>query len=178
MNLGSYWYSDKIALKMSGATLADENKFRDLYNIVENLSITAGLPKPKVYIINDPSPNAFAIGRNAENSAIAVTTGLLDILDKSELEGVIAHELSHIGNKDILISTIVVVWVGFVALLSNMFLRWSFFGNRSNNSEGNAGIIMFIIGLALAILVPIVATFIQLAISRKREFLADASGLF
>lgn len=176
MNLGSYWYSDKIALKMSGAVLADEKKFKNLYNIVENLSITAGLPKPKIYIINDSSPNAFATGRNAENSAIAVTTGLLDILDKSELEGVVAHELSHIGNRDILISTIVVVLVGFVALLSNMFLRWSFFGGRSNNSEGNAGIIMFVIGLALAILVPIVATLIQLAISRKREFLADASG--
>ena len=175
MNVGSYWYSDKIALKMSGATPADKTKFKDLHNIVENLSITAGLPKPKVYIIQDSSPNAFATGRNAKNSAVAVTTGLLNILDRSELEGVIAHELSHIGNRDILLSTIVVVLVGFVALLADWF-RWSLWFGGNRNSENNGGNIMMIVGIILAILAPIAVTLIQLAISRKREFLADASG--
>ncbi|HAP74278.1 TPA: zinc metalloprotease HtpX [Candidatus Campbellbacteria bacterium] len=177
MNITSYWYSDKIALKMSGAIPADEIKFQDLHNIVENLSITAGLPKPRVYIISDPSPNAFATGRNAKNSAVAVTTGLLDILEKSELEGVIAHELSHIGNRDILVSTVVVVLVGFIALLSDMFLRMAIHGGGRSNDSGNKGkAIILVIGLILAILAPIASTLIQLAISRKREFLADASG--
>lgn len=177
MNITSYWYSDKIALKMSGAIPADEIKFQDLHNIVENLSITAGLPKPRVYIINDPSPNAFATGRDAKNSAVAVTTGLLDILEKSELEGVIAHELSHIGNRDILVSTVVVVLVGFIALLSDMFLRMAIHGGGKSNDSGNKGkAIILVIGLILAILAPIASTLIQLAISRKREFLADASG--
>ncbi|OGD68705.1 zinc metalloprotease HtpX [Candidatus Campbellbacteria bacterium RIFCSPLOWO2_02_FULL_35_11] len=176
MNITSYWYSDKIALKMSGAVPADEKQFSDLHNIVENLSITAGLPKPKVYIINDLSPNAFATGRNAKNSAVAVTTGLLGILDRSELEGVIAHELSHIGNKDILISTIVVVLVGFVALLSDMFLRMSLHGGKGSDSNNKGRAIILLIGVILAILAPIATTLIQLAISRKREFLADASG--
>lgn len=177
MNITSYWYSDKIALKMSGAIPADEIKFQDLHNIVENLSITAGLPKPRVYIINDSSPNAFATGRDAKNSAVAVTTGLLGILEKSELEGVIAHELSHIGNRDILVSTVVVVLVGFIALLSDMFLRMAIHGGGRNNDSGNKGkAIILVIGLILAILAPIASTLIQLAISRKREFLADASG--
>ncbi|MDD2935050.1 MAG: M48 family metalloprotease [Candidatus Pacebacteria bacterium] len=177
MNITSYWYSDKIALKMSGAIPADEIKYQDLHNIVENLSITAGLPKPRVYIINDPSPNAFATGRDAKNSAVAVTTGLLDILEKSELEGVIAHELSHIGNRDILVSTVVVVLVGFIALLSDMFLRMAIHGGGKSNDSGNKGrVIILVIGVILAILAPIASTLIQLAISRKREFLADASG--
>lgn len=179
MNFTSYWYSDKIALKMSGAIPADKSQYKDLLNIVENLSITAGLPAPRVYIINDESPNAFATGRNKENSAVAVTTGLLNLLNKSELEGVVAHELSHIGNKDILLSTVVIVLVGFVALLSDFFLRWSFWGggNRDNNSEGgNARAIMMVVGIVLSILAPLAASLIQLAISRKREFLADASG--
>ncbi len=179
MNFSSYWYSDKIALKISGAKKAERSQFKDLLNIVENLSITAGLPAPKVYIINDNSPNAFATGRNSENAAVAVTTGLLNLLDRSELEGVIAHELSHIGNRDILLSTVVVVLVGFVALLSDFFLRWSFWGggNRNNDSGGgNARIIMLVAGVVLAILAPIAVKLIQLAISRKREFLADASG--
>ncbi|MBU4480022.1 M48 family metallopeptidase [Patescibacteria group bacterium] len=178
MNFSSYWYSDKIALKISGARPADRGQFKDLLNIVENLSITAGLPMPKVYVISDASPNAFATGRNSKNSAVAVTTGLLDILDRSELEGVIAHELSHIGNRDILLSTIVVVLVGFVALLSDFFLRWSFWGggSRNNDSGGRMKLIMIIVGVALSILAPIATSLIQLAISRKREFLADASG--
>lgn len=176
MNLISYWYSDKIVLKMSGARRAMREENRELWNIVENLSITAGVPMPALYIIEDPSPNAFATGRNKEHAAVAVTTGLLSILDRTELEGVIAHELSHIGNRDILISTIVVVLVGFVALLSDFFLRWSFWGGGRNGRDGRAQAIMMLIGIVLAILAPVVATLIQLAISRKREFLADASG--
>ncbi|OGD66734.1 zinc metalloprotease HtpX [Candidatus Campbellbacteria bacterium RIFOXYC2_FULL_35_25] len=179
MNFSSYWYSDKIALKISGAHVAEENQYKDLLNIVENLSITAGLPMPKVYVINDQSPNAFATGRNSENAAVAVTTGLLAILDRSELEGVIAHELSHIGNRDILLSTVVVVLVGFIALLADFFLRWSFWGRGGSNNDsggGNSKLIMLVVGIVLSILAPIAVKLIQLAISRKREFLADASG--
>src|SRR3989339_574541 len=178
MNFSSYWYSDKIALKISGAHVAEENQYKDLLNIVENLSITAGLPMPKVYVINDQSPNAFATGRNSENAAVAVTTGLLAILDRSELEGVIAHELSHIGNRDILISTVVVVLVGFITLLADFFMRSLWFGGGNNRDRGGGqlGAILMIVGIVLTILSPIIATLIQLAISRKREFLADASG--
>ena len=178
MNVFSYWYSDKIVLKMAGAKKVKREEYFDLWNIVENLSITAGLPMPKVYIINDPAPNAFATGRDAEHGVVAVTTGLLGMLNKTELEGVIGHELSHIGNKDILISTIVVVLVGFVTLLSDFFLRATFWGvgNRRQGGDGRAGLIMLLIGVGLAILAPLIATVIKLAISRKREFLADASG--
>lgn len=177
MNIFSYWYSDKIVLKMSGARRVKREEYREIWNIVENLSITAGLPMPKVYIINDPAPNAFATGRNKEHAVVAVTTGLLDILNKVELEGVVAHEMSHIGNRDILISTIVVVLVGFITLLSDFFLRWSFFGGSGGDSrDSRLQLIMMIAGIVLAILAPLVAIIIQLAISRKREFLADASG--
>lgn len=177
MNFFSYWYSDKIVLKMSGAKPADHENNRELFHIVENLSITAGLPMPKIYIIDDPAPNAFATGRNKEHAVVAVTTGLMEHLNKTELEGVIAHEFSHIGNRDILISTIIVVLVGFIALLSNFFMRFSFFGGRRDNrGGGQAQAVMMITGIVLAILAPIIATIIQLAISRKREFLADASG--
>lgn len=177
MNFFSYWYSDKIALKMSGAKPIEKKDNTELYRLVENLCITAGLPLPKIYVINDSALNAFATGRNKENAAIAVTAGLLGRLDKNELEGVLAHELSHIGNKDILLSTIVVVLVGFIALLSDFFLRFTLFGGRGRDrGEGNAGMIMMIAGIVLAILAPIAVVLIQLAISRKREFLADASG--
>jgi len=176
MNFFSYWFSDKIVLSMSGAKPVSREENRDLWNITENLSITAGLPMPKLYIINDSSPNAFATGRNKEHSAVAVTSGLLSILDKTEIEGVVAHELAHIGNRDILLQTVVVVLVGFVTLLADFFIRASFFGGRSDNRSGNAGLIMLVIGIVLSILAPIVATIIQLTISRKREFLADASG--
>lgn len=175
MNIVSYWYSDKIAIKMSGAVPADENIYRDLHNIVENLAITAGLPKPRVFIMSDPAPNAFATGRNKEHAAIAVTTGLLAILSKVELEGVIAHELSHVGNRDILVSTVAVVLAGFVSIASDMFIRSRIFGG-SRDSDSKAGGILVIVGIILAILAPIFATLIQLAVSRKREFLADASG--
>ena len=178
MNFFSFWYSDKIVLKMSGAKPIEKKDNPELYRLAENLCITAGLPLPKIYVINDPAPNAFATGRNKEKAAVAVTTGLLERLDKTELEGVIAHELSHIGNRDILISTVIVVLVGFIAILSDFFLRFTIWGGRGRDREGDgrAQMIMMIVGIALAILAPIAATIIQLAISRKREFLADTSG--
>jgi heat shock protein HtpX len=177
MNFFSYWYSDKIVLALYRAQPITKDQAPELWKVVENLSITAGIPMPKVYIIPDPAPNAFATGRNKNHAAVAVTSGLLQMMNRTELEGVIAHELSHIGNKDILLSTIVVVLVGFISLISHWFLRASFFGGmrRSNDREGSNGIFM-IIGLILAILSPIAVTLIQLAISRKREYLADASG--
>lgn len=174
MNIVSFWYSDKIALASAHAESADPAEYRELHRIVENLAITAGLPKPRVYVINDPAPNAFATGRNKEHAAVAVTTGLLQILDRSELEGVIAHELAHIGNRDILLSTVVVVLVGFVSLLADFFMHSMWF--RSNDDDNRAGGILMIVGIILALLSPVIATLIQLAISRKREFLADASG--
>ncbi len=151
----------------------------ELYRIVENLAITAGLPLPKIFVINESQPNAFATGRDAKHAVIAVTQGLLDKLERTELEGVIAHELSHIGNKDMLLQTVIVVLVGVVALLSNLFLRISFFGGmgrRDSRDSGNLGVILLILGIAAAILAPIAAMLIKMAISRKREFLADASG--
>lgn len=175
MNFTSYWYSDKIALRVSGAKEITKDQYPELWRMTENLAITAGLPMPKLCVINDPAPNAFATGRNKDNAAIAVTTGLLERLDRSELEGVIAHEFAHIGNKDILLMTVVVVLVGFIALLADIFLRAQFWGGgRGDNNKG--GVAIFLIGIALAILAPIAASLIQLAISRKREFLADASG--
>lgn len=174
MNVWSYWYSDSLVLKMSGAHPANREQYFDPWNAVENLSITAGLPMPKLYVINDPSPNAFATGRDKEHAAVAVTTGLLQILNKTELEGVIAHELSHIGNRDTLLGTVVVVLVGFVAIMSDMFLRDLSWDGRDRDNR--LGAVLMIAGIILAILAPIIAQLIQLAISRKREFLADASG--
>ncbi|MDP3056955.1 MAG: M48 family metallopeptidase [bacterium] len=174
MSISSYWFSDKIVLAMSGAKEIDHDSNRELYHIVENLCITAGLPVPKIYIIDDTAPNAFATGRDPQHAVIAVTTGILQKLEKSELEGVLAHELSHVGNRDILFSTIVVILVGFITLLADMFWRSSLFGGGRRNREGGGAIM--IIALVLTILAPIVATLIQLAISRKREFLADASA--
>lgn len=174
MNIISYWYSDKIVLSLAGAKLADRQQYFTLYTTVENLAITAGLPMPKVYVIEDPSPNAFATGRNKDHAVVAVTTGLLSILDKNELEGVIAHELGHIGNKDMLLSTVIVVLVGFVAILADFFRRSLFFGGGGDR-EGKGNYLM-IIGIVLSIVAPIFVMLIQLAISRKREFLADATG--
>lgn len=174
MNITGYWFSDKIALSMSGAKVAPDNIYPDLHNIVENLSITAGLPKPKVYVINDSAPNAFATGRNKEHSAVAVTTGLLATLDRSELEGVIAHELAHIGNRDILIMTVAVVLAGSISIIADIFMRGTMFGGGNREGKGNP--ILLIIGVAALILAPIAATLIRLSISRKREFLADATG--
>jgi len=178
MNVVSYWYSDKIVLKMTKAKEAKREEYFDLYTTVENLAITAGLPKPKVYVIDDSAPNAFATGRDKNHAVVAVTTGLLAILNKTELEGVISHELSHIGNRDMLLSTVVVVLVGFVSIVSDMFMRSMLFGGRGNSREGGGqlGAIIMIVGIILSILAPIIAVLIQLAISRKREFLADSSG--
>jgi heat shock protein HtpX len=173
MNVASYWYSDTIVLRMSGAIPADRTRYFDLWNTVENLSITAGLPMPKVYVIDDPAPNAFATGRNKEHAVVAVTTGLLSILDKNELEGVIAHELSHIGNRDMLVSTVAVVLVGFITLIADFFMRSLWF---RDDRENRVHPILILIAVVLSILSPIVATLMQLAISRKREYLADASG--
>ncbi len=175
MNIASYWWSDKIILKLHHARPATRQSDYDLWTVTENLAITAGLPMPKLYVVDDPSPNAFATGRDKEHAAVAATAGLLAMLDRTELEGVIAHELSHIGNRDILLQTVVVVLVGFVTLLSDMFLRTAHFGG-GNRDRGNASGIFILVGLVLAILAPVIAKLIQLAISRKREFLADSSG--
>ena len=175
MNIWSYWFSDSVVIKMSGAVPADPTRDRDYIRIVENLSITAGLPMPKVYVVNDPAPNAFATGRSPEHAAIAATTGLLAILDHSELEGVVAHELSHIGNRDMIVSTIAVVLVGFLSIIADMFFRMGSWGGGRNDNERSNGLLFFV-GIVGIILAPVAAQLIQLAISRRREFLADASG--
>jgi len=177
MSFGSYWYSDKIVLRMSRAKPIEKKDNPELYRLVENLCITAGLPLPKIFIIQESQPNAFATGRDANHSVVAVTKGLLEKLERTELEGVIAHELSHIGNKDMLLQTVIVVLVGVVAMLSNIFLRISFWGGMGRrDSRDSTGLILLALGIIAALLAPIAASLIRLAISRKREFLADASG--
>jgi len=179
MNFASFWYSDKMVLSMTRAQPIAKQDNPELYRIVENLCITAGLPLPKIYIIPEQQPNAFATGRNAQHAALAVTRGLLEKLNKQELEGVISHELSHIGNKDMLLMTVVVMLVGSVSLLSNWLMRSMWFGGirrRDNRGGGQIGAILALLGIVLALLSPIIALLIQMAISRKREFLADASG--
>ncbi len=176
MSFTSYWYSDKIVLRMTQAQLIEKKDNPELYRLVENLCITAGLPLPRIFIINESQPNAFATGRDADHAVVAVTRGLLEKLERSELEGVIAHELSHIGNKDMLLQTVVVVLVGVVAMLSDMFLRISFFGGGRRDSRDSSGAILLVLGILAAILAPLAASLIKLAISRKREFLADATG--
>lgn len=177
MNIGSYWFSDKLVIALAGAKPADGTEYAQLNRVVENLSITAGLPKPKLYIINDSAPNAFATGRNAEHAAVAVTSGLLNMMNQSELEGVLAHELSHIGNRDMVVSTVAVVLVGIVTIAADFFFRASFFGvGRSRDDGEGKNPIVAIIAIVFIILAPILATLLQLAISRRREFLADASG--
>jgi len=171
----SYWWSDKIVLGMSGAKLVNHENGREIYHLVENLCITAGLPLPKIYIIEDSAPNAFATGRDPEHAAIALTSGILAKLEKAELEGVIAHELSHIGNRDILISTVATVLVGTVILVTDWSARSAFWGRRGNDENNNGGLGLIII-ILLSILAPLSAQLLQLAVSRKREFLADASG--
>lgn len=177
MSFISYWWSDKIVLFMSRAKEVNRENNKQIYNLVENLCITAGLPVPKIYIMEDSGMNAFATGRNPEHGVIVLTAGLVNNLEKSELEGVIAHELSHIGNRDILLSTVIVVLVGFVTLLADWFMRWSFFGRRGKDRDsGQLGMIMMVVAIILSILSPVVAAIIQAALSRKREFLADADG--
>jgi heat shock protein HtpX len=180
MTFGSYYSSDKIVLAISRARPVEKKDYPYLYNVVEGLAIAAGLPKPRCYIIDDTAPNAFASGRNPKNSVIVVTTGLLEKLNRAELEGVIAHEMAHIKNYDILVQTLAVVMVGIVALLSDWILRTFLWGGRRRSSKdgGNVGAIIVVVGLILAIFSPFIAQLIRLAVSRKREFLADANGAF
>ncbi len=178
MNVATYWFSDKIVLALHRARPVEFRENPELYRVLENLTIAAGLPMPKFYMIDDPSPNAFAIGRNAAHAVVVVTSGLLARLDRTELEGVLAHELSHIGNRDMLVSTVAVVLVGFVSILGDMFMRSIWFGSmRRQREEQDNGGLLIIIGVALSILAPLFAMLIQLAISRRRELLADTSGV-
>lgn len=173
MSFSSYWYSDKIVLKTTGAEPIEKQDNPELYRLVENLCISAGLPMPKIYILNEAQPNAFATGRDANHAAIAVTQGLLARLERVELEGVIAHELSHIRNRDILLETVAVVLAGSISILSDFFLRS---GMRGSQDRENNNPILIIIGILAAILAPLAANLLKLAIGREREFLADASG--
>ncbi len=175
MNLVGYYKGDAVALAASGARRVEKRDAPELWNLVENLAISSGLPMPRLYVINDPAQNAFATGRDPEHASVAVTTGLAERLTKAELEGVIAHELSHVKNYDIRVMTIVVVLVGIVMLLSDWLLRGMFL-RRGDRDSGQAGLILFVIGIVLAILSPILAELIKLAVSRQREYLADASG--
>ena len=177
----SYWYSDKIILGISGAREAKRKEFFDFYTVTENIAMGQRMPMPRLYIIEDTAMNAFATGRDPEHAVVCATTGLLGRLNRAEIEGVVAHELSHVKNYDIRLMSIVTILVGLVALLSDWFLRMTYWGRgkkRSSNSDnGQAQIIMFVVGLVLALLSPLIAQLIQLAISRRREFLADASGV-
>lgn len=179
-NLILYYNSDKIALAFSSAQPASLEEFYQLHNVVEEVSIAAGIPKPKVYIINDPMPNAFATGRNPQNASVAVTTGLLSMMNREELQGVIAHEIAHIRNYDILIMTIAAIIGGLIILFRDIFLRSMFFMPRSRSRDRRAGSggILIILGIALAIIAPILVLLIRAAISREREYLADASGAY
>jgi len=175
-NFYAYWQSDKLVLSMNHARLASREEFFDLYTVTENLAITAGLSKPKLYIIDDPAPNAFATGRDENHAVVCATTGLLAMLSRPELEGVIAHELSHIKNRDILLMTVAVVLAGFVAIVADIFLRTSLHGGSRSDSDGKANTLFIILAVVGIILAPIAAKLIQFAVSRRREFLADASG--
>jgi heat shock protein HtpX len=173
----SYWYSDKVVLAITKARPVEKSDNPELYRIVENICIIAGLPLPKIYILDESQPNAFATGRDKNHAVIAVTRGLLEKMDKVELEGVVAHELSHIGNNDLLLETIIVVLVGLIVLLTDFFYRMSFWGrSRRREKEESGNAIFFLIGLVLVVLAPILAQLIKFAISRKREFLADETG--
>jgi heat shock protein HtpX len=171
MNIFSYWNSHKVVLRMTGAQPVDKHAAPELYSIVENLAIRTGLPKPKVYLIDDPAPNAFATGRNPEHAVVAATTGLLQILDRNELEGVMAHEMAHIQNRDMLVMTVAVVLAGFIAMVADFFTHALLFGGDRDRHP--AFLIAGVVGIILA---PIAAQLIQMAISRKREYVADASG--
>lgn len=176
-NFYAYWGSHKLVLSMTHARPASRKEFFDLYTVTENLSIAAGLPMPKLYVIDDPAPNAFATGRNEKHAVVCATTGLLAMMSRAELEGVIAHELSHIKNRDMLVMTMAVVLAGFVAIIADMFLRTSLLGSSRSNDRGNGNAILMVIAVAAIVLAPVAAKLIQLAISRRREYLADASGV-
>ncbi len=173
-SIGSYYYSDKLVLATSGAKQIQKSDYPQYFRIVENLSIASGLPMPKIYVVNDDSPNAFSTGRDPKHAVVCATTGILSMLNESELEGVIAHELSHIKNYDIRLMGIVAILVGFIAIAANIFMRSLWF--RGDDDDRNSNQIFLIVGIFFAILSPIIATLIQLAVSRKRELLADASG--
>jgi len=176
----SYYNSDKVALRVSHAVPADPEQYARFHNLVEGLCIASGLPKPRLYIVDDPAPNAFSTGRNPKHAAIAATTGLLDKMNRVELEGVLAHELSHIRNYDVLIMTLTVTMVGMIALLSDFFLRWGWFiGGRQRDEESGGPLtwIFALVGFVLLIFAPIIAALMQFAVSRRREYLADASGV-
>lgn len=176
ISVGSFYYSDKVVLATTGAKQIQKSDYPQYFRTVENLSIAAGLPMPKVYVVDDPSPNAFSTGRDPKHAVVCATTGLLSMMNEAELEGVIGHELSHVEDYDIRLMAVVAVLVGFVAVISDLFLRISFFrGNDRDNN--NSGAIFLVIALVFAILSPIAAMLIQLAVSRKREFLADANGV-
>lgn len=179
MSFAGYWWSDRIVLTLSGARPADRKRDFQFFTVAENLALASGLPKPKLYVIDDTAPNAFATGRDPQHAAVCATTGLLSKLDRTELEGVIAHELSHVGNYDTRLMSVVSVLVGVITLLGDWFLRMSWYGRggRNDRNDKGAGAIFIVIGLLFAILSPIVAQLIQLAISRRREFLADASAV-
>ncbi len=176
-NFYAYWASDKLVLSLNRARPATRAEFFDFYTVAENLSITAGLPMPKLYVIDDPAPNAFATGRDERHAVVCATTGLLAMMNRTELEGVIAHELSHIKNRDMLLMTIAVVLAGFIAIAANLFLRISFWGGGRRNNDGEGGVIMLVFGIVGIILAPLAAKLIELAISRRREYLADESGV-
>jgi len=175
-SVGSYFWGDQLILAMSGAREADRKRDFDLFTVTENLSVAAGLPKPKLYVIDDTAMNAFATGRDPQHAIVVATTGILQRLDRRELEGVIAHELSHIKNYDIRLLLVVGVLVGTIAFVTDWFLRSLWWGGRRNREERSGGGIFLLVGIVLAILAPILATIIKLAISRQREYLADASG--
>lgn len=173
LNIGAYWFSDKVVISMAGATrIESKEQYPDLWNTMENLCITAGLPMPKLYIIDDPAPNAFATGRNKDHAVVAVTTGILPLLTKSELEGVLAHELAHIGNRDMLVQTVIVVFAGIISFVADFALRASMFGG----SDEKKNPVFMVVGILALMLAPLAAMIIKLAVSREREFLADATG--
>ena len=177
MTIGSYYFSDQIVLSMSGAQPADPKRDFDFFTVAENLSIASGIPKPRLYVIEDSAPNAFATGRDPEHAVVCATTGILGKLNRSELEGVIAHELSHVKNYDTRLMGIVAVLVGTVAFLADMFMRSMWWGGRRDNDRDRSNSLFMILGIILALISPLIATLIQLSISRKREYLADASGV-
>jgi len=175
-NFYAYWQSDKLVLSLNHARPASREEFFDFYTVTENLAITAGLPKPKLYVIDEPAPNAFATGRDENHAVVCATTGLLAMLTRPELEGVIAHELSHIKNRDILLMTIAVVLAGFVAIVADIFLRMTFWGGAGRDNREGGGALMMLLAVVGIVLAPIAAKLLQMAVSRRREFLADASG--
>ncbi len=175
MTISSYWFSDSIVTAIAGAKPVSRSDNEQLYRLVENLSIGAGLPTPRIYIINDAAPNAFATGRDPKHAVVAVTTGLLQILDKQELEGVLAHELSHIGNRDMLVATVAAVLAGIITMIVDLMFRVRWYGGGGGGRRGGSGIVALLLLVAL-ILAPIAAMLIRMAVSRSRETLADASG--